>query len=284
MKMDFLRKLALGAVLALLAPLGFVQAQDVQLASHTELSDLYARLAELESRVAATNMNGGGCADGVHGCGDCYDDCCCDGCPGFVGGIEVLWLKAFQSGGDFGDFNYDEAFRIWAGYQGAGGLGARIRYFDYEDVAVNGDSIDIEATDFEIFDAVQLGCNWDLNIGGGLRYLDRFTDNGNGEDSIAGVGPILSAELYRHVSDRAALYAITRQSIIVGDGAVAGVPAEDLTCYISEIQLGGQLHREYRGGLLFARVGWEAQWIHEPESNDESVTLMGIAFGVGLMR
>jgi hypothetical protein len=264
-----------------------VQAQDVQLASHAEMNNLYARLAELESRIAASNV---GCADAVggcggNGCGDCCNDCC--GCPGFVAGAEILWLKAFNSNTSFGDFNYDEGFRWWLGYQGAGGLGARVRAFDYSQLAANGDIVDIQTADFEVYDAVQLGCNWDVVIGGGLRYTDaRFLSGAAGTDTqIFGTGPVVTAELYRHVSDRAALFAIVHESIVAGDANVGGaVAVTDDTMFVSEIQLGGQLHREYNGGLLFARLGWEAQWYSDTIDVGESVSLMGITAGVGLMR
>jgi hypothetical protein len=278
---------ALPALLALvlLTPVGIAQAQNVQLASHAELNDLYARLAELESRIGASNVSGCGCADAVAGGGDdCCRDCC--GCPGFVGGAEVLWLKAFNSNTLFGDFNYDEGFRWWLGYQGAGGLGVRIRGFDYSQTAANGDIVSVETTDFEIYDSIQLGYNWEVVIGGGLRYTDMLVsfvgDNVNFQ--IFGTGPVVSAELYRHISDRTALYAIVHESIVAGDGEANGAAVTDDTLFISEIQLGAQVHREYNGGLLFARLGWEAQYYKDIVDIGESVTLMGVGAGVGFLR
>ena len=287
MKTNLFRTLAALAALALLAPIGMVQAQEVQLASHAELNNLYARLAELESRIAASNVSGCGCADACGGgcnggCGGYCDDCCC-GCPGFVGGAEILWLEVFESDG-VGAFDFNEGFRWWLGYQGAGGLGVRVRAFDYQQT-VGASDVDIQSFDFEVYDAVQLGCNWDLIIGGGVRYLDFLNDtNGGGDDFIAGTGLVLTAELYRHISDRAALYAIGRTSIVGGDGAVGGVIADNLTTFTTEIQIGAQLHREWNGGLLFARAGWEAQTYDEPQENDELITLLGGVLSVGLMR
>jgi hypothetical protein len=284
--MTFSRTLAIVAAWALLAPLTNIQAQDIQLASHAELNNVYARLAELESRIAASNVSGCGCTDAVsNGCGDCCDDCC--GCPGFVGGAEILWLKAFNSNTAFGDFNYDAGFRWWLGYQGAGGLGVRLRGFDYNQNAANGDVVDIQTTDFEIYDSFQLGCNWDVVVGGGIRYTDNrqlFTNLGI-DTQIFGTGPVVTAELYRHVSDRAALFAIVHESIVAGDGNNnIGPQQTDDTMFISEIQLGAQVHREYNGGLLFARLGWEAQYYADTADIAESVTLMGVTAGVGLMR
>ena len=97
----------------------------------------------------------------------------------------------------------------------------------------------------------------------------------------------MTAELYRHVSDRAALYAIVHESVVVGDGAFdpdGPAPFTDGTVWINEIQIGGQVHREYYGGLLFARLGWEAQHYKDLSDISESASLMGVAASIGLMR
>lgn len=290
MKTDFLRTLAALAILALLAPVGTIQAQDIQLASHAELNDLYARLAELESRVAASNVSGGcGCADAAgcgNGCGDCCDDCC--GNPGFVGGAEILWLTAYHAEGDFGNFDGETATRFWVGYQGADGLGVRVRWFDFDhrEAAAGGvgpNILDISHVDVEIYDSFQLSCNWDLVVGAGVRYMDYFDLSTGGDiGEIAGFGPVVTVEAYRHISDRAALYVIARESIVGGDGNVVNF---DVTTNVFEMQIGGQLHRDYNGGLLFARAGWEAQYYADNmEFDSEGISLMGFTASVGLMR
>jgi len=292
MKTDFLRTLA-GAVLALASLTGSAMAQDIQLASTTDMNNISARLAELESRVAAGNTyNGGGPIDG-----GCCDDCCKAGC---IAGGEVLWLKAFEGDGSFGDFNYDEAYRFWIGYQRADGLGIRFRYFNFDTEADNGDLFETTHTDLEIYDMVQIGCNWDLLVGAGVRYLDINFATFEIQSvpavaqlpalqSFTGPGPVVTAELYRHISDRAALYVIGRESILVGnfrDGTQGGRLKEDSTLMVSELQLGGQLHRELASGaLLFARAGWEAQYYHDlSDDNETPISLIGVGFSAGIMR
>jgi major outer membrane protein len=291
MKRDFLRALAACALVA--ASFGSATAQDIQLASATDMNSIYARLAELESRVAAGNAYGGGGSCGAD------SDACCDDCckAGFVGGGEALWLKAFEGDGNFGDFNYDDGFRFWIGYQRADGLGIRFRYFDFDQEADNGDLFETSHTDLEIYDTVQIGCNWDLVVGAGIRYLDinfsteeELTPPAIAQlavlQSFTGTGPVVTAELYRHVSDRAALYAIGRESILVGNFRDNGVLQEDSTLMVSELQLGGQLHRETAGGaLLFGRAGWEAQYYHDlSDDNETPISLIGVGFSAGIMR
>jgi len=293
MKTDFLRALA-GALLALAALTGSAVAQDMHLASTTDMNNIYARLAELESRVAAGNVatSGGTCGAASEGC---CDDCCK---AGFIAGAEALWLKAFQGDGAFGDFNYDDGFRFWIGYQRADGLGIRFRYFDFDQEADNGDLFETTHTDLEIYDTVQIGCNWDLVVGAGIRYLDINFSTERAEivpaapvppvilQSFTGTGPVVTAELYRHVSDRAALYVIGRESILVGNFRDDGDLQEDSTLMVSEIQLGGQLHREMSSGaLLFGRAGWEAQYYHDlSDDNETPISLLGVAFSAGIMR
>jgi hypothetical protein len=251
----------------------------MQLASTSEMNNIYARLAELESRVAASNVATKG--DGL------VDDCC-DPCrAGIIGGFEVLFLRPYESDGDFNDFDYEDGYRFWIGWQGATGLGGRLRYFDLE--AEEGtDVFDVETFDLEVFDTVHIGCYWDLNIGGGLRYLDlQANENALLDfDEITGVGPVLSAELIRHFGSRGwSVYAIGRESIIVGDGVHEGIAESDLTVAVSELQLGLQHQREWRrGGLIFARVGWEAQYYHDVMDGDGGAALMGATFSAGIMR
>jgi hypothetical protein len=282
MKTDFLRTLAACALVA--ASIGSATAQDIQLASATDMNNIYARLAELESRVAASNVaygGGGGCGAAADACDECCDR------SGFIAGGEALFLRAYESEGDFNNGNYDEGFRFWIGWQGAGGLGGRIRYFDYDSISDDGDTFESEFVDFEIYDAIRIGCNWELNVGGGLRYADVAIDeDGEGlEDSITGVGPVLSVELLRHIGDRTALYAIARESIVVGDGFDGGEAEPDQTVAISEIQLGLQVHREMdSGALLYGRMGWETQWYDELVDGENGAALMGAAFSAGIMR
>lgn len=279
MNTDILRRLACAACMAAVALTGSAAlAQDIQLASTSEMNNIYARLAELESRVAASN---------VATKGDGYADECCDPCrAGFVGSFEVLFLRPYESEGDFNDFDYEDGYRFTLGWQSATGLGARLRYFDLE--AEEGtDLFESEYFDIEVFDAIRLGCYWDLTIGGGLRYLDLQADElGTGIDEINGVGPVLSAELVRHFGQRGwAAYGIIRESIIVGDGTDGGIIEDDLTVSMSEIQLGIQHNRDWRnGGQLFARVGWEAQYYHDIMDGENGAALMGATFGVGIMR
>jgi hypothetical protein len=282
MTTNLLRALAMAGAGLLIAPLATLSAQgtpDIQFASHTELSDLYTRLEKLESHISTNNVtyNGGPASS----CTACCNDCC--NRAGFIGGAELLWLKPYHAEGDFGDFDYQMGYRFWAGWQLAGGLGAQIRVFDYFQRGQTDPTqrFDVTAVDLEIFDAIQPASNWDLIVGGGIRYLD-FLDSNVGElGAITGVGPVLTAQLLRHIGDRSALYAIARDSIIFGDDTTQ----QDICTNVFELQLGAQYQRDWNGALVFARLGWEAQYYTDNmEGDSEGVALAGGVIGLGLMR
>ena len=222
-------------------------------------------------------------ASNTAGGGGCNDDCCCN--SGFIVAGEVAWLKAYQSDDDapFTDFNFREAYRFWVGYQRDDGLGGRLRYFDYFQRADNGDFVDIYTLDLEVYDQVELGCYWDLLVAGGFRVLGYQDNDANNVHPLWGVGPVVTAELYRHLGDRAALYAIARQSLIVGSGADNNAPTEDDTGSITELQLGLQVHTYWGDSLVFGRAGWETQGYYDIHDGEELVTLMGAAFSGGIL-
>lgn len=283
MTIHFSRALTMvAALLAVLHGAALAQASDkTNLVSNAELSDIYSRLELLESSAAAGHAASGSAS--INDSGACCDDCCR---AGLVAGGEVVWLKAYHGDGVFGDFNWDEGFRAWLGYQRDDGLGVRVRYFDFDQVADNGDRFGAIHADLEIYDTVQVGCNWDVAVGAGVRYADITFDDAGGTstEKLYGVGPVVTAEVYRHVHERAALYAIGRQSILAGDeGRFENQP--DSTIAISEIQMGAQVHRSWNGALLFGRVGWEAHYYYDLlNASNTGATLMGGSISAGLVR
>jgi hypothetical protein len=227
------------------------------------------------------------CCDGSSWCGNAINyfapgsnNC---GCNTVTVAGELLFLKPFQSDGNYGDFNYRAGYRLWASWQRPDGLGVRVRYFDYNQTAVNGDNIDLNTLDLEVMDSYQLGCNWTLIVAGGIRFLDLNSNAANnGTDIFHGFGPVVTAELYRTINYNTQLYAITRYSVLVDDGANVARGAQDVCMSTLEIQLGVQRTRELaNGALAFGRVGWEAQQYDDASDSEESIVLHGFAFTLG---
>lgn len=222
------------------------------------------------------------CGDGSSWCGTALDyfapgsDNC--GCSTWTFGGELLALKGFSSVGALAQ-NYQGGFRFWGAWQRPDGLGVRLRYFDYDNAGA-GTLVDTDSLDIEVMDSLQLGQNWTLIVAGGIRYTDFVTVGGD----FHGLGPVVSAELYRTINCNTQLYGITRTAILIDDGAnPGGIP--NSTMSITEIQLGIQRTWDLSGGsLAFGRIGYEAQWYDDVATGGvSSVTLHGFNVSLGLI-
>lgn len=276
----------LAAVLGLPLAGGQINAEELRFATDTMLARWSAPSSEpLPVRLvdyAACESVGDGCDKG-----------CDDGCSraGWVGSSELLFLKPFSSENEVvgaGEYNYRTGYRGTFGWQRYDGLGFRVRFFDYFQREPADARIDISSLDGEVYDSLVDNETWYISVGAGIRYLDYFEgDNPDPEagDSLTGVGPVITAELQRHVTDRLSLYAVTRAAIIVGNSNEFGSIEPDETASIYELQVGGQWSRPWRSAVVFGRIGWEAQYYSGISDTDtEDLSLMGAVLAGGIMR
>ncbi len=264
-------------------------------------------------------------------CGTCDVSCDPCGCAGFYGGAELLLLdphssagtNAFSVGGPYPEWGYRPAYRFWLGYQGSGGQGLRVRYFQFdqynEDVldAANpeqgiyetaGIGFNAYYVDVEYTDTIQLGGQWSALLHGGMRYaaLDRFDmrfDSGAmggayGRYLTCSWGVTGGLELRRPMFYGWDLYANLQGSILFGDGdhydPLGDPPGEDHlengTQSIWEIAFG--MEKSYalgNGAELFGRLGVEAQYWdgfqrEHPDEQGEAFALYGYTFALGINR
>jgi hypothetical protein len=256
---------------------------------------------------AATCGGGDNKCDGD--CDNCGDRCgfpiggaCADCCRrGWIAGAELVVLKPFQSEGQLTDQNYRTGFRGWIGYQREDGLGLRLTGFDYfqrggTSATVGARSVvDTNYLDLEIIDSINV-CNWNLLVGGGIRYDDTRVSNidinstgigGFVNSRFTGVGPVISAQLTRAVNENVSLFGGMRSSILAGSNPTVGAGRlDDTLVTIQELQVGGQFNwARDRGGMAFIRSGMEAQWYSGfVDGDSEDLTLMGGFITVGIMR
>ena len=259
--------------------------------------------------VLGTTVGDGGATGS---CNDCDDDCgdrcgfplggACAACcrRGWIAGAEIVTLKAFQSEGQLTDMNYRTGFRGWLGYQREDGLGIRLTGFDYFQRGGNANTVgprsvvDTNYIDLEAIDSINV-CNWNLLVGGGVRYDDTriFSPLSNDIGGFAnsrftGVGPVVSVQLTRAINENWSLFGGLRSSILAGSNPVAPGAGrlDDTLLTIQEIQMGGQFNwTRGRGGIGFIRSGIEAQWYSGFANGDsEDLTLMGGFISIGVMR
>ena len=253
---------------------------------------------------ASCNGNANHCDNGCDD--DCGDRCgfpsggaCADCCRrGWIGGAELVWLKAFTSEGQATDFNYRTGFRGWIGFQREDGLGIRLTGFDYfqrggtSTTTTPRSVVDTNYLDLEIIDSINV-CNWNLLVGGGIRYDDtRLVTplstgiGGTGDSRFTGAGPVVSLQLTRAVNERLSLFGGVRSSILAGSNPTVQFRADDTLLTIQELQVGGQFNRALgNGGMGFVRTGIEGQWYSGfADLDSEDLTLMGAFVSIGLMR
>jgi hypothetical protein len=290
------RWVGLGALLAGCALFAMrVSAEEGQAtASPADLATLQKRLDDLEKQVASGPQCGQACCDSM-----CCDPC---HCPGVVFGTEMSMLRFHDNIGLADRYNDLEAApRIWAGWTTAGGLGARIRWFDYQDTSSASDieRVRLYTVDMEITDSFQLGSKWSGLLSGGVRYAEEndlvhfAIDEPLLRNVNSGTGPLLGVELYRQVTDRFSLFVLGRESLLFGNTSISEGPAaervQNTLFAISEIQLGGEWRKALNGtAYLFARTAVEAQWWGGPailvEFGSRDIGLVGGTMAVGICR
>ncbi|MGA2063515.1 MAG: hypothetical protein ABSG86_01025 [Thermoguttaceae bacterium] len=259
-------------------------------AAPADLATLQKRLDALEQQYASAAQCGQTCCQSL-----CCDPC---HCPGVVFGAELALLRFHDSLGLANSYNDLEAApRIWAGWTGAGGLGARVRWFDYEDTSSTSlvERVRLYTVDMEITDTFQLGAKWSGLLSGGVRYAELNERNFDFLKGIryvnSGAGPVLGVELYRQVTNSISLFALGRESLIFSDESIgidAGktvVRPQNTTFAISEIQLGGEWRKPLQGtAYFFARIAAEGQWWGGAQVGVVDVGLVGVTAAVGIYR
>jgi hypothetical protein len=260
-----------------------------------------------------------GCGPGGCGAGGCcdnggYDNCCdpsvtygCCGLPGAYVLAEVMFLKYHRAEGlaPANTFGYEAAPRITVGYTGPGGLGGRLRWWEYDHTAgaVRVNTYNIDA---EVYQRVAVGCRSTVEISGGVRY-NEFSETGANPPGLlfgnlgtrfSGWGGMVALEGTRQIR-RGHLYARARGVMLFDDATLTstffGVPVaagvNDVMPSVTELTLGWRGMRALsNGAVLTGDVAFEAQnWSNyaasgtglAPRATD--VGFAGITLGLGLL-
>ncbi len=265
---------------------------------------------------------------GCDGCDGCDSACgACDSCcGGGIGGslyteAELMFMKYDRADGvrvgkDAGEDvfgNYKTAPRLTVGWISDGGLGARIRYFEFDqglasrNGGIEGLGVDTFTIDFELFEKVCLNKNWTLELSGGVRY-NEFEELMT--DSLAPFGPnfivgeqrvnrfngwggVLGVQANRKIGRYGSVYGRMRGSIMADDKFVGnsislggppmgiGENLVDSTLGMTEIAIGYEYNRVLgNGSLLFARAGFEWQnWYNYSSSFAGPIDTPGPSLG-----
>ncbi len=259
-------------------------------ATEAQFASLSERLAEVEAELARYR-SGDSCEVP---CEEDYTEC---RTPGLVAGFELALLRARQSEGDALDYDAEATPRIWLGWQGSGGMGFRVRWFEFDATSNNPaisniDDLNMMTLDLELTDTFTLGSKWEGLFSGGFRfaqYREQYGLGGGGIDYDESYGLVLGVELYRQVTCNWYVFGIARGSVMMTDDSIlVGTPSTfaDGTFFITELQLGAEYRRVLSGTTyLFGRAAVETDyWSGVSQGDTEDISLMGVAFSVGLAR
>lgn len=257
------------------------------------------RLTALEAEVSAIRMEG-------HGASCCPPPCCRKRCcppPShgcIVAGFEAAMLTPHMGnvtadipalGGPISllpDYNMEFSPRVFLGYVGPGGLGVRLRYWQF-DHSARGDSavmdlieelsgeqnnfdlsLEAHALDLEATQQGMIG-NWELQAAGGVRYatlsqgfnvdfVDPAADDFGAFAKFEGVGPTFALQARRPLFDSGlSLFGAARGSLLFGTtrlrgtGDLSGVNAFDIEVTrhllkVWELQIGAEYAYVFEGG------------------------------------
>lgn len=216
---------------------------------------------------------------------------CKDRCAGITAGTETIFLRPYASSGLTNQpgvaMNFNPSQRYWLGYQSADGLGARIRYWEFDRGATGpipgigaiGLGIEYRNLDIEMTQAVDFK-RWNLLFAGGLRYQETATDItltplvgpavalGVGFD---GVGLTFATQATRDLNSSGSwrMTAGARYSAVYGNGKISGAiggfggtgAINDNLVNVVELNIGPQYRRRLsNGSYLTVGAGIEAQY------------------------
>jgi hypothetical protein len=278
----------LAGLLASFAAMLFMGSVTVN-AEELSYSELVSRLTALEAEMHSQRNNMGSYYGDACDQGGCLGECpTIHGCnhPTWYAGYEVTFLRPYLSefagpGGGWGE-GYGAGHRFSIGYEGANGLGGRVRHwmYNHNHGGAGGNplvDIDMDAFDAEVTLRERMR-NWDLLVSGGLRYGRAAFDFGGGDAYFEGTGPTFALEAIRNVGSRG-FYLIgnARASMLFGriggPGAGAaplfGIAADDETGVVLENQLGIGWSRDTSYGLWNVRGVWESQYWYNSTLADD---------------
>lgn len=170
-------------------------------------------------------------------CGKGCCDCCCDQ-GGFVFLAEATFFKFYDSNGveDFGgndaEFDFEVNPRLTLGYVACDGLGARVRYWEFDEdtvsVANNNVAVNTYNIDLEAFQAVELNSCTSVEFMGGVRYNEFDMDrSGARRDSFNGFGGMLGLEGRRDFGCGLSAYGRYRHVIFADDFFMSGTSQDE---------------------------------------------------------
>jgi hypothetical protein len=284
---------------------GFVEGQagepSVQQLAH--LSEVGACCGDLPSGIAPANCGcccdqGAGCCGQSMGCCDqgmgcceegfCGSDCGCAQPAGFCyAEAQLMFMRTHVSNDVVGKLSekHELAPRFILGYEGAGGVGIRGRYWMYDEVTPN---LDVPSADLGVnFDVVDIEgttrfttSRTDLVFAGGFRWLNAEFEVDDDSISSEMPGITFAADLRTMLcgscESQWSGVCGARWSLLggdwEGDSNALLVETRDDNLDVTEIYGGFEYLRRYGNCDVYARLVYEVQNWHSDALGENSAT------------
>jgi hypothetical protein len=237
---------------------------------------------------------------------DSSDPACCDGDSEPIHGVyfaevQLMWLRSHVMESAVGKLSekYEISPRFVVGYENAGGVGGRIRYWHYGRVTPNltnpADALRLEFDVLDLEGTARFGNDRsELVVAGGMRWADARIELGG--ESVANDMPgiTFAADLRTIICRQRcwewASLAGARWSILGGDweGSNSGfiMPTRDDNLTVTEIYGGVEYVKHYRGFDAYARLVFEVQTWHSDAASQsagaESINFIGPGLHLGM--
>ncbi len=208
---------------------------------------------------------------------------------------EAVVVRPFHSEGETPGFEFEPAARVVAGLESADGLGARVRWFQWDQAERNNlgagaviASLDVETLDVELTKKINLGSVTAV-ASGGYRYADyREFSNGTPDQMRNSNGLVVGLELTHMFNDYISIFGKGRASMqFASKGLDNGAPVTELFFTTTEVQVGAEatLWKFGDGGRVYVRgageaQGWSGGVIGDGDSED--LALFGGSFRAGI--
>ena len=253
-------------------------------------------------------------------CDSCDSGCdswCCGGCHGWFAEAELLFLQygradgmrvGLAAPGENVDASFLTAPRFSVGYITPGGLGTRIRYFEFDhsmpanEGGISALFVDTYVIDFEFFERFAVNDHWDLEASLGIRFNEfheLMSDDGDIRiNQFHGFGALAGAELRRLIGNHGAIFGRARGALLADDkrifnneGPVLDVVRSDVPVGMLELAIGYDYTIPLNNGAeAFIRTSaeWQSWYNYSSEFNPANELFSGPSdvgfsgFGVAL--
>ena len=218
---------------------------------------------------------------------------------GFTLGLEALYLRSYQSNGQYNSGDWDFGYRGSLGYQFGDGLFVKATYFGYgSDVqgyitegkngeyTINSAELDVSYIDLVVGQNFKPTENLKLSPYVGLRwgtfeesatsvkyYSDGdFKEGERRGNDFSGLGIVLGIDMTRSLGNNFSLYGVAKQSVLFGESDNTDIKykvdtdpdnksySDDRVVYITELGLGLQYDFCFNNVVGNVRLGVEAQY------------------------